>query len=144
MADIREQIGGIALTVNENFYYGRRHEANALGDNWVYPAIILVEPDSGAFSFSSQAGGLTDSTDLFIQFIDKTPEISQGANYRYEVIQRMKQLAREFIYALEASEKFNPLNAVNPWALLVDMYDVNTAGIELNLGRVTNIFPEPC
>lgn len=144
MADLRNDIGAIASNLGATFYFGRKHEVNADGDNLNYPAIILLEPDSGAFTISPTSGGITDTNDTFIQFVTKVDEISQFANYRYPEVEQMKALARSFVYELQRKDIWQAMNAINPWALIVDTYDVNVVGIELNLGRLTNIFPEPC
>lgn len=144
MADLRNDIGAIAISLGANFYYGRRHEVNADGDNFTYPAIILVEPDSGNLRRSDTVGAFRKVNDTFIQFLEKSPEISQGANYRYTDIQAMVELAVQFLYKVDASDIWDDLNQDNPWALQVDLYDANTCGIELNLGKLSNLFPTPC
>lgn len=143
--NLREQIG---LIVSElpgvpNFVYGRKSEINISGDNAQFPAVVLIEPDQMGFNLDATTGGLKDTYNVFIQFIDQI-EMGEDANYRHPVVEDMRTLAGTFIRRLSAADIFKDLNVNIPGILVVDTYDVNVAGIEINLAQLTDIYNRPC
>lgn len=143
--NLREQIGSIALdlTGSPNFVYGRKSEINISGDNAVFPAVILIEPDQFGFNLNPTTGAVRDSYNVFIQFVDQV-DMGEDANYRHPVVENMRTLCAEFLQKLSASEIFQDVNPNVPGVLVVDAYDVNVAGIEINLTQLTDIQPRSC
>lgn len=126
------------------FRYSRRSEENINGDNAPYPAVILIEPDQGGFNIQGMSGLARDRNNTFIQFLDKTVMGDQALD-RETVVDAMKTLAVQFIQALNNSNKWQDIAETGyNWVLLVDYYDVNTAGIELNISQLINREPRPC
>lgn len=143
--DLREQIGVIAmgLTGNPQFVYGRKSEVNIIMDNTGTAAVVLIEPDQFGFNLNTTTGVVRDSYNTFIQFI-KQIEMGEDANYRHPVVEEMRTLCAEFIQKLNEADIFQDLNTNIPGVLVVDTYDVNVAGIEINLAQLTDIYPRPC
>ena len=143
--NLREQIGSIVLglTGNPNFMYGRKSEINIQGDNSRFPAVILIEPDQFGFNLNAATGTVRDTYNVFIQFVDQIDAI-EDANYRHPTVESMRTLCAEFLQELSAADIFNDLNTNIPGVLVVDSYDVNVAGIEINLASLTDIQPRPC
>lgn len=143
--NLREQIGSIAqgLSSSPAFYYGRKSEINVQGDNMVLPAVILIEPDQFGFNLSPSTGAIKDTYNVFIQFVDQV-DAMEDANYRHPVVEAMRTLCAEFLRELSDADIFLDLNTNIPGVLVVDTYDVNVAGIEINLANLTDIQPRPC
>lgn len=143
--DLREQIGVIAmgLTGSPNFIYGRKSDVNISGDNARLPAVVLIEPDQFGFTLNPNTGNIKDTYNVFIQFIDQI-EMGEDTNYRHPTVEAMRTLCAEFILALSQADVFQDLNTNIPGVLVVDEYDVNVAGIEINLAQLTDIYPRPC
>lgn len=132
----------MGLTGNPGFYYGRKSEINITGDNAKLPAVILIEPDQFGFNISP-TGAIKDTYNVFIQFVDQVDAI-EDANYRHPTVESMRTLCAEFIRELSEADIFLDFNQNIPGVLVVDMYDVNVAGIEINLAQLTDIQPRPC
>ena len=151
--DLRSQIGAIALqltytdkngtTRNPNFLYGKKAEINVQGDNARFPAVILIEPDQFGFSIQPTTGAVRDSYNVFIQFVDQV-DMGEDANYRHPVVEDMRTLCAQFLRKLSDTDIFQDLNINIPGILVVDAYDVNVAGIEINLAQLIDIYPRPC
>jgi hypothetical protein len=133
----------LQLSGNPHFAYGRKSEINVQGDNLTFPAVILIEPDQFGFNISASTGAVKDTYNVFIQFVDQV-EALEDANYRHPVVESMRSLCAEFILALSDADIFQDLNTNIPGVLVVDSYDVNVAGIEINLANLTDIQPRPC
>ncbi len=126
-----------------SFYYGRRSEANDAGDTLQFPAIILVEPDTGGLSRDPNMGRIKQARDIFIQFMDIIP-MGEDANERHPAVMAMGDAAAKFVQALERTDLFQDLPSYLPMYLKVDTYDVNVAGWELNIPRLTPLTATPC
>lgn len=124
------------------FYYGRRSEANYGLEEMQFPAVVLVESDTGAFNLNN-TGRVKETTDLFVQFLDLVT-MGEHANERHPKVVAMKSAASVFIQILDNEELYDQLPTNMPWFLLVDKYDVNACGIELNIPRIMPLFAEPC
>lgn len=135
--------GTLKIAEAPNFLYGRKPEINVQGDNARFPAIILIEPDQFGFKFDSLTGNVQDRANVFIQFVNEIDEI-EDANYRHPVVMKMKRLAIDFIQQLNRADIFEDLNPNIPGILVVDSYDVNVAGLELNFAQLTDIYPAEC
>lgn len=134
---IYDYISQIALTLSPNFYYGRKSDINIKGDNSAFPAIILIEPDDIGFTFNTGSGNIRDVDSVFIQFVDKV-EMGQQAGERLSTIQAMRILAAQFVDQVVNHHDIKLMTATAQefyvrGTLIVDYYDVNVAGIEINL-----------
>lgn len=150
--NLRSQIESLVLqlTGHENvyespsFYYGREHEANVFADDVKFPLVVLIEPDQMGFNVNTTTGTIRDTYNVFIQFIDRKEDISQDANYRHETVEAMRTMAADFLRLLSNSDYFFDVNPNVNGVLLVDYYDANTQGIEINLTQLTDIYTRPC
>lgn len=145
--NLRDQIGSIAmgLTGNPLFVYGRKSEVNVIMDNAPkQTAVVLIEPDQFGFNVNPVNGVVRDTYNVFIQFIKVVDPMGEDANYRHPVVEEMRTLCAEFLQALSQTDLFQDLNPNIPGVLVVDAYDLNVAGIEINLAQLTDIYPRPC
>lgn len=128
------------------FLYGRKHEINVSADNAAFAetgAIVLIEPDQMGFFKARATGTVRDRYNIFVQFI-KPVVMGEDANYRSPTVEAMRTLAAKFIDLLDQSDIFGDLPENLPGFLLVDYYDANVAGIEINIAQLTDIYPRPC
>lgn len=144
--DLREQIGVIVmgLTGSPQFVYARKSEANVILDNSASTAVILIEPDQFGFNIDPTTGMVRDAYNVFIQFVKVVDPMDEDANYRHPVVEEMRTLCAEFLQKLSQADIFRDLNPNIPGVLIVDEYDLNVAGIEINLAQLTDIYPRPC
>lgn len=141
--NLRQQIADIAFLTGATFRYGRRYDENINADNGTFPAIVLLEPDQMGFYVDVMTGASYDRYNVFIQFIDKI-EMGQQASARDQVVENMRTLAATFIARLNESNEFQAFNAIINGVLMVDTYDANVAGIEINITGLTDTYPRPC
>ncbi len=125
------------------FAYGRKYDQNINADNQSFPVVCLIEPDMPGFRVKALDGNVADRYNLFIQFLDKAGEgeIGQQASYREATVEAMRTLAAQFLYRLSASDYFEDITETVQAVLLVDVYDVNVTGIEINLPNLTALQP---
>lgn len=132
---IKERIQELVLTFSPNFYYGRKSDINIQGDNASFPAIILIEPDEIGFSVSTDYGTIKDTETCFVQFVDIVTMGEQAID-RVQVINDMRLLAATFVNSI-LSDPIIELQQAGTigikGVLVVDKYDVNVAGIEIQL-----------
>lgn len=142
--DLREIVQNIVseLSTAPSFLYGRKSEINYSADNVAQTFVALIEPETGAFQRSS-IGTLRDAYDTFIQFVGQI-DPGEHADYRHPMIQQQMSIAKEFIRALDRSDYFLDLNANIPFVIIVDNYDLNVAGVEINLARLASLQPLDC
>jgi hypothetical protein len=135
---IKERIQYIAGTLvgEANFYYGRKSDINIIGDDASFPAICLIEPDDIGLVFSNISGNLNDYDTCFIQFIDQVV-MGEQAKDRLPVVDTMRTLAARFIDAVINDTEMSLRTTGDTYqirgTLIVDQYDVNVAGIELQI-----------
>ncbi|MDF3076136.1 MAG: hypothetical protein K0S09_25 [Sphingobacteriaceae bacterium] len=113
------------------FRYGRKSDENINGDNESYPAVVLLEPDQMGFKVSSM-GQIYDRYNLFLQFIDQEV-MGEQASERESKIEAMRSLAAQFIFLLNKENAFNDISESVPGVTVIDTYDVNVVGIEINI-----------
>lgn len=127
------------------FRYGRKADENINADNGAFPAIVLIEPDQFAFRVAPMNGSIYDRNNIFLQFLDKTPVgMGEQANNRKATIEAMKVLCVEFLRELNASNLFSSFNENVPGVPIIDYYDANVCGIEINIAQLTDTQPRPC
>lgn len=133
-----------AMTGPTTFRYGTKHDENINGDSGDYPAIVLLEPESGGFDVQPMNGSARDVENTFIQFIDQIV-MGEQADNREQVIEAQKSTAVAFIQALNNSNLFQDI-AQNGyrWVVIRDYYDANVAGIELNIPNLITKEIRPC
>lgn len=147
--DLRAEISNLVaqLSTEPGFLYGRKSEINIQGDDAILlqtvGCVALIEPDQLGFTLDPVTGGLRDNYNTFIQFIIQN-DTGEQANYRHPYVQRMRNMAAEFIGLLNDSELFDALNTNIPGYLVVDAYDFNVCGIEINLTQLTDLQPRLC
>lgn len=126
------------------FRYGRKQDENINGDNAAYPAIVLLEPDQPGFRISPSNGQIFERNNVFIQFLDITPTgMGEQANNRKSTINAMKLKAAEFLLRLNDSNLFSAFAEVVPGVAIIEYYDANVCGIEINIAGLTDTQPLP-
>lgn len=142
--NLKSKIQTIVSSLGVAFRYGTKYDENINADGGVFPAIILLEPDNGGFNLAPVGGLIRDQDNVFLQFIDII-RMGEQAGYREPDIEDMKSLAVRFINALNATNYFQdiPITAMK-WVKIVDVYDANVVGIELNIPLLTDMQPRPC
>jgi hypothetical protein len=84
------------------FIHGFKSWANIKADEKQFPIVILVEPVTSDDTFHQ--GGMVDSSyPLFIMFLDRT-ELGNTPEQHRPVIDRMRELRRQFILRLKAAK----------------------------------------
>lgn len=126
------------------FYYGRKFDMNIIADGATFPAVVLLEPDQFGFRVSAGTGQVFDSYNLFFQFLATTPVgLGEQANNREATIEQMRALAGLFIYRLNESNLFSGFNERVGGVVIVDYFDANVCGIEINITNLTDVQPRP-
>lgn len=123
------------------FRYGRKSDENINADSGTFPAVVLIEPDQFGFTVDPQSGQVRERANVFIQFITLC-EMGDQAEARYDSLQLMRKYAAEFIFRLNATNLFQDLAVNYPAVAIVDTYDANVCGVEINLGNLTSTQPE--
>lgn len=152
--NIRDKIGSIVATLDGvSFKYARKSEYNISADDIVFPNALFIEPDSFGLSVSGgQFGTLKPYTNIFIQFVTRMPnqeeptkdEIGRDANYRNAMIEEMKDLAKQFIYKVMNDDDFETIVNDIQMIPVIEAYDANCFGVEVNIAKLIHAFPLPC
>lgn len=100
--------------------------ANVKLDSIAMPAVLNVLPASGHFNL-----GITQLKDFpfcMIAFIDKS-DLDFDGTENDGIIERCKNLAKEFILRLNASGLFEHVDEDIPYSVIYDKLDVNVTGV---------------
>ena len=100
--------------------------ANVKLDNVSLPAILNVLPASGTFNLGKTQ--LKDYPYCMIAFIDKS-DLDFDGTENDGIIERCKNLAKEFILRLNTSDLFEPVDGDILYSVIYDKLDVNVTGI---------------
>ncbi|WP_207425989.1 hypothetical protein [Pedobacter sp. SYSU D00535] len=127
------------LTGEPHFTYQGKFEHNVKGDDKDYSTanVNLLELEQIGFKKNSSAGGLRDRFPIFIEFVKQVDQ-NLTAEERRPVIEEMRLLAAEFILAVDESDLFEELPETISGVVVIDRYDVNVAGVEINLVLIAN------
>lgn len=117
---IVEQMEGVSY-IFENWA-----TANARLDCITLPAVLNVLPVSGTFNLGKTQ--LKDYPYCMIAFVDKS-DLDFDGTENDGVIERCKNLAKEFILRLNASDLFEPVDDDITYSVIYDKLDVNVTGI---------------
>ena len=142
-----EKIAHIVSQMNPApaFRYGREQDENVNADDAPFPAVVLIEPDQFGFRVAAQNGSVYDRNNIFIQFLDKTPVgMGEQANNRKSTIEAMKVKAVQFLRILSQSNLFSAFGENVAGVPIIDYYDANVCGIEINIAQLTDTQPRPC
>lgn len=104
--------------------------ANVKIDSSAMPAVLNVLPVSGRFNLGKTQ--LKDYQNCMFAFMDKTDFDFDGTENN-EIIERCKNLAKEFILRLNESGMFEPLDDEMPYSIFYDKLDVNVTGITIEI-----------
>lgn len=118
-----------------HYEYGRNADFNITGDNTPSPAVLCIEPDQQFLNMSALTGNVGDGYNLFIRFLQLIPTIGIGdaAASRVQAITDQKLNAAKFISQLSEDDLFLDLNATIPIVTIIEAYDGNWFGVEINL-----------
>lgn len=144
---IKTEVQRIAETLG-SFYYGRNHDINIQADNTVWPAIVMIEPDTIGFSVYN-AGTIKRTSTVFIRFLDLLPDgtdIAEQADQRLSTIDAMSLEAVDFINAVINDDQLElvvntPDNYQIQGINVIDAYDAHLCGVEIQL-PLRLVYPE--
>lgn len=147
------------LTGAPYFNYARKSEANIIfddepntdgtGEDRSIPiedrktAVLLIEPDSFGWINDPVTGEINEYYDVHIQFVQQF-EMGLMADMREPVIKYLKGLAKEFIYSMLNDEAFELYTTNIPAVPIIDYYDANLVGVEINIARLVIKDAEIC
>ena len=94
------------------------------------PAVVNVLPASGVFHIGNTQ--LKDYPNCMLAFIDKA-EIDKDGTENDQVVERCKNMAREFLLLLNQSRLFAPVSGNIPYSVIYDRLDVNVTGVVIEL-----------
>lgn len=116
------------------FAYSGKYEHNVDGDDQDYSSglVNVLEIEQFGFKRNRFTGTTRQRYPLFIEFVVKADQ-ELTATQRNFYIEDMKELAAEYIELLDRSGLFEELPEVIDGIQVVNRYDVNTVGVELNL-----------
>lgn len=104
--------------------------ANVRLDSSSMPAVLNVLPVSGRFNLGKTQ--LKDFPNCMIAFIDKS-DLDFDGTENDGIIERCKNLAKEFILRLNASGLFEHVDDDIPYSVIYDKLDVNVTGVVIEM-----------
>lgn len=104
--------------------------ANVRLDSSAMPAVLNVLPVSGRFNLGKTQ--LKDFPNCMIAFIDKS-DLDFDGTKNDGIIERCKNLAKEFILRLNASGLFEYVDDDIPYSVIYDKLDVNVTGVVIEM-----------
>lgn len=120
------------------FLYSRKSEQNANDDiDYSNGLINLLEIDQPGFAYNSTNGNLRRRYPCFIQFVKKLEPDTTAAD-RDSTIEEMMLLVAAFIIKIDKGDLFDKLQPVIPGQAIVNYYDSNVVGAEINLILIPN------
>ncbi len=142
---ISQYISAIALQADPltHYEYGRNQDFNIEGDNTPSPVTLCIEPDQEFLNLSSLSGNVTDGYNLFVRFLQLIPAIgiAEQATSRDQAIYDQKKRAAKFISVLSENDLFVDLRNPIPVVRVIEAYDGNWFGVEINLSNLQTIYP---
>lgn len=116
------------------FAYSGKYEHNVDGDDQDYSSgvVNVFEIEQFGFKRNRITGTMRQRYPIYIEFVVKADQ-ELTATQRNFYIEDMKGLAAEYIELLDGSGLFEELPEVIDGIQVVNRYDVNTVGVELNL-----------
>jgi len=142
--NLKDRIGLIVVDqLNVAYRYLRKSEENIAGDSSAYPAIVFIEPDQGGWVNNAQ-GTRKRFTNCFFQFLKIYPEMGDNASQRDDDIEEMKILAERFFNQIDRTDDFEMITTDFQFVTIIERYDVNTVGIEVNIPKLIYTYPTPC
>lgn len=138
MITVEEKIKAVVDKMGITYLFDNWQVANFKMDSAELPAVINVLPVSGTFNLGRNK--LKDFPNCMLAFIDKTDFDFDGKENDV-VLERCKNLAKEFILTCNESGLFEPIEGDIKYSILYDKLDVNVTGvvIELQLKEVQGI-----
>lgn len=104
--------------------------ANVRLDSSAMPAVLNLLPVSGRFNLGKTQ--LKDFPNCMIAFIDKS-DLDFDGTENDGIIERCKNLAKEFILRLNASGLFEHVDDDIPYSVIYDKLDVNLTGVVIEM-----------
>lgn len=126
-----------------HYEYGRNVDFNINGDNTPSEVVLCIEPDTQFLNLSTLSGTITDGYNLFIRFIQLIPaiDIAEQAPTRVAAINTQKINAAQFVSELSNDDNFKDLFTPIPVVTVIEAYDGNWFGVEINLRNLETIQP---
>lgn len=137
MLRVREKLYSIVLAMSKevHFSYANVRQFNNdvnSKDMELKPVINVVELESGMFALNPNFGSFRERYPATqIQFLDIS-EFDYNSDQNDCIVDRMKEIAKEFLLRLDDSELFEPITDV-PFNQVFRAYDDNLSGIEITL-----------
>lgn len=128
---------------NAHYEYGRNVDFNINGDDVPSDVVLCIEPDQQFLNLSPLVGTITDGYNLFIRFIQLIPniDIAEQAPTRVTAIDTQKKNAAQFIMDLSNDDLFKDLATPIQVVSVIEAYDGNWFGVEVNLKNLETIEP---
>lgn len=123
-----------------SYHYGRNTDFNIDGDNTAGSVVLCIEPDQMFLNLSSLTGNVNDGYNLFVRFLELTT-MGEQADSRVTAIANQKANAGLFLSQLSQDDVFIDLPAKIPCIAVIDAYDANWCGVEINLQNLQTIKP---
>ncbi len=126
-----------------SYQYGRNTDFNINGDNTSSPVVLCIEPDQQYINLNPVSGNVYDGYNLFLRFLQLIPnmDIAEQAPTRVSAIALQKLNAATFIAQLSQDDKFIDLPNIIPVIPVIEAYDGNWFGVEINLKNLQTIKP---
>lgn len=141
--NLKDRIGTIVLSLGVTYQYLRKSEENVSADNHSFPAIVFIEPDQGGWK-NNQQGTIKRFTNCFFQFITLYEDMGDNATQRDGSIEEMKILAERFIQRIISSDDFEVVTTDINFVTIIEKYDANVVGVEINIPKLIYTEPTPC
>lgn len=141
--NLKDRIGTIALSLGVAYQYLRKSEENVSADDHAFPAIVFIEPDQGGWT-NNQQGTIKRFTNCFFQFITLYEDMGDNATQRDGSIEDMKVLAERFIQRIISSDDFEVVTTDINFVTIIEKYDANVVGVEINIPKLIYTQPTPC
>lgn len=116
------------------FSYSGKYEHNVISDDQDYSSgvVNVFEIEQFGFKRNRFTGTTRQRFPLFIEFVVNADQ-ELTATQRNFILEEMKEMAAEYIELIDGSGLFEELPDVIDGITVVNRYDVNVVGVELNL-----------
>lgn len=143
MTSIKDYIQTIATEAlpSYSYVYGRQNDVNIQGDNQSSPMVACIYPDQQFLNLIALTGNIYDGYNLFIRFVEKLDNIAEQSPYYDDAVNRQKFAAATFLSQLSADDNFKDLRTPIPIVAVIEAYDGNWFGVEINLSNLETIYP---
>lgn len=127
---VDEKVKTIAEGMGLTFVFNDWTRANLTLDHSCLPACVYLLPVSG--TLENKNGNFRDYPNAMIAFLDRA-ELDFDGQSNEPTVERMKELAKQFVASVNRSGMFSPLPASIPYSVVYDQLDANVTGVVINI-----------